>query len=121
MRRSLPFGFEIGIEPDPADDPGDDIVNDEDIPHQELDENGTNVDDQENSDQERIDSVADRDYKYGLVGMKIRGLYVGGWQRGTIDYYNKKFKQYHIQFPNSSEDDYIDSSDIDGVEMVLES
>ena len=38
----------------------------------------------------------------------------------TIDYYNTSFHQYHIQFPNSFEDDYIDSADIDGVEMVLE-
>ena len=41
-------------------------------------------------------------------------------QRGTIDYYNKSFHQYHIQFPDSSEDDYIDPADIDGVEMILE-
>ena len=41
-------------------------------------------------------------------------------QRGTIDYYNKRFHQYHIQFPDSSEDDYIDPADIDGVEMILE-
>ena len=80
-----------------------------------------NMDEPESFDlqDERMDNEDDRSYSHILVGKKLRGLYQDGWQEGRIDYYNKKLKQLHLKFQDSSEDDYVNESDIDGVELML--
>ena len=38
---------------------------------------------------------------------------------GKIDYYNVRLKQYHIEFEQGEDDDYIVEKDIDGVDLKL--
>lgn len=115
---SLPMpGPEEQVEeenPEPAPEP-EDTIEEEDLFNPSQSEN----EDEEASPSERIDSVEDHSFTEPLVGRKIRGLYEDGWHVGTLDYFNTKFEEYHIQFLDSSEDDYIKSTDIDGVEMIL--
>ena len=113
----------INETPDPAPEPEDlEPDNDDDMPRQELDITETEMEEGQTdaSCTERIDSVKDRNYSDFLVGKNIRGLYIGGWQHGTIDYFNNRLQQYHIKFADSAEDDYIGIGDIDGIEMILE-
>ena len=95
---------------EPADEP-DDV--------EEVETEEDPEDDNLPTQEERHDSEGDRVYTENLVGRKIRGLYESGWHVGVLDYFNVRLKEYHIRFPDSDEDDYIKSSDIDGVEMVL--
>lgn len=100
--------------PEPAIDPEDDIEC-EDLENP----NEAEKDESEDSSSDRIDYQKDRTYDDLLVGKRIRGLYETGWQHGKIDYFNTSFQQYHIQFDDSDDDDYISISDINGVDMIL--
>merc|ERR1719323_2241344 len=52
-------------------------------------------------------------------GKKIKALYDDGWHLGTIDYYNVRLQQYHIEFEKGEDDDYIVEKEIDGVDLKL--
>ena len=102
--------------PEPDEDPADEIE------YEDLEMPPNHSDPEvmvENDPTRRVDHKKDRSYKEILVGRKIRGFYEDGWQSGTIDYFNKNFQQYHIEFEDSSEDDYVKMSDINGVDMIL--
>ena len=68
---------------------------------------------------ERNDSAQDRNFSDLLVGKRIRGHYEDGWHSGTINYYNTKLREYHIEFDDSTEDDYVKKSEIDGINIIL--
>ena len=52
------------------------------------------------------------------VGQKIKALYENGWEVGEISYFNSVLKEYRVSFTDGSED-YIQITDIDGVELQL--
>ena len=102
------------VRPQDSPEPADEPVDDSDLVHPDTTE-GDDVDDTI----ERVDSEDDRDYSYMFVGRGIRALYADGWHVGKIDYYNKKLREFHIRFNESSDDDYIQEKDIDGIEVIL--
>ena len=65
-----------------------------------------------------IDNEEDRLFTAKLVGKKIRALYSGEWQTGTLKYYNRKLDKYLLAFDDDS-NDWISEAEIDGVETFF--
>ena len=107
---------------EPAQEPGERVAFDEDMPNErdhDTPEEEEDIDEPSSPTEGRMDLPKDRTYSGILVGKKIRGLYHDGWHVGVINYYNTKLQEYHIEFDDSTEDDYIKESDIDGIEMII--
>ena len=92
--------------PDAAPEPDGVIVNDDDRFGAE------NV-----SNDERVDEENDRVYDHIMLNRKIRDLYDNGWHTGAIQWYNSKFDEYRVLFPDGS-DDYTELDNIDSIEMT---
>ena len=64
------------------------------------------------------DNVNHRSSNVRLVDKQIRNLYKNGWFECEIMYCNNKIGKYNISFRNGTSY-YLNSKDIDGVELVL--
>ena len=95
--------------PEPAPEPEDIIMDDND---QFPDENVPN-------DDEQIDDKNDCEYDHIMVNHKIYALYDNEWHQGTIQWHNSTIDQYWVLFPDGT-NDYIKIDDIDVTGVKLE-
>ena len=103
--------------PEPAQDPLD-IIPENDMFTPQSDDENIDLKSEANEEVERLDMTCDRIFSGELIGKKIRGHYNTGWHIGTLHYFNTKLKEYMVKFEDGSED-YIEESDIDGLEIIL--
>ena len=94
--------------PDAAPEPIDVIVNDDDRFEAE------NV-----SNDELVDEENGCVYDHFMVNRRIHALYANGLNTSTIQWYNLKFDEYLVLFPDDS-DEYIELDNIDDIEMNME-
>ena len=106
-----PGGTEYYLnDPEPAEPPPDENVN------SEID---TDTDD-EDDDEGRVDRPMDRTRNKGLVGQMVKGNYHAiGWFVGRVEYYNKRLKQYHINFGEGQEGDYFQKEELGKPDLYL--
>ena len=76
---------------------------------------------EEEDDCVAIDDEEDRQLDHNLVGLKIRIFYndQGKWYDGQITWFNKKMGQVRIYFEEDDTDDYIEETEINGVDVIL--
>ena len=112
-----PGGTEYYLDdPEPAEPPEDKNVNSDSEDY----EGGGEEEEEEEEEEDRVDRHRDRTHKKPLVGKLVKGNYnVIGWFVGRVEYYNKRLKQYHINFGEGQEGDYFQKEELGKPDLYL--
>ena len=74
----------------------------------------------ESGEEENVlsDDSNDRDFAHGCSGKKLKIHYDNGWFVGVVSYYNRKLKEYKVEFQDGSVD-YVPESDVGSTDVIL--
>ena len=77
--------------------------------------------DDEEDAQEEVDNEEDRIYTHNLVGSTLKIFYddQGEWYEGKITWFNSKMDKLRIYFEEDESDDYMNETEINGMDVIL--